>query len=618
MRRTGWVLSIVVPGALAALVLTSRAPRVERSVQAAQEDAAAEPEVDGDGREDDARDFAFRLPSGEPTALACEQARAIVAQVRAGLAYPPAPAPIDALGPSAADWLDPHGLLTLAHDAPTGALVARASGPLVADLEGPSARACASARAPAEALTTWVNELRVAFDGARESSSDPRSPTDETEAFGEPLPPTGNARETAALLGRRVGVFERRFGEAARPFADAARHRFFPPLDADGWAKVVLASVVRAYVPLVDPHGEWAPFDEESRVYEVDLSAHPPERLWSRAVSTAVGIRVTEPRSPALHVDDLVLAIAGVATAGLPLEQVDQLSFAQGTDETPITAVLVRSGELLTISLDARTTEPGPRDGAPLLPSVRIPYGDADVLVVDVDDVREDLGAELAERLEEERRNPRAIAGLVLDLRGNGGGSTDGAIGALGLFLPGAPLTVTRRRDGTVEVDHAPVPPLSEQWTGPVATFVDGTTASAAEMIAGSLAAYRRGPSVGTTTFGKGCAQEYVDDDAHAGILRLTTLLYALPDGTPVQRVGLTPQIRFPFTPREDSSEREATVPRTAPSFRGPDVRARVAREGAPSWPAPRGAIGPCADAEVCKALERLAPPKHAPVAKAR
>ena len=57
---------------------------------------------------------------------------------------------------------------------------------------------------------------------------------------------------------------------------------------------------------------------------------------------------------------------------------------------------------------------------------------------------------------------------------------------------------------------------LVDRWRGPVASLVDGDTASAAEMIAGALAAYRRGPTVGSTTFGKGCAQEYLDDDAHA------------------------------------------------------------------------------------------------------
>ena len=204
--------------------------------------------------------------------------------------------------------------------------------------------------------------------------------------------------------------------------------------------------------------------------------------------------------------------------------------------------------------------------------------------------------------------------GVLLDLRGNGGGSTDGAIDALGLFLPGAPLFPMRRRDGTLETDRAPEPPNVDRWNGPVATLVDAETASAAEMIAGALASYGRGPSVGTNTFGKGCAQEYLDDDAHYGVLRLTTLLYALPDGAAVQRVGLAPQIHIPFVPVDDSSpgEREATLAHSAPSWRGPDVRDRTimghALDGtwSTAWPGQDGTLGPCRDAEVCRALRAL------------
>jgi carboxyl-terminal processing protease len=209
------------------------------------------------------------------------------------------------------------------------------------------------------------------------------------------------------------------------------------------------------------------------------------------------------------------------------------------------------------------------------LPVDRIEYGDSDAIIVTIRDVRDDLGDELTRALLRERgRDGRTLAGVVLDLRGNGGGSTDGAIDALGLFVAGAPLFPMRRRDGSLETDRAPEPPSVDRWRGPLATLVDGDTASAAEMIAGAIAAYRRGPAVGTTTFGKGCAQEYVDDDAHAGVLRLTTLVYALPDGTPVQRIGLTPNLRFAFGTSEPS-DREAALLHAAPAWRGPDVRDR-------------------------------------------
>jgi carboxyl-terminal processing protease len=137
-----------------------------------------------------------------------------------------------------------------------------------------------------------------------------------------------------------------------------------------------------------------------------------------------------------------------------------------------------------------------------------------------------------------------------------------------------------------------------------VATLVDGSTASAAEMIAGALAVYHRGPSVGAPTYGKGCAQEYVDDDAHAGILRLTTLLYALPDGSPVQRVGLVPAVRLPFG--ASGGEREATLPHAAPTWRGPDMRPRAEDLPPHAWPSHGGNVGPCRDGDVCRALRAL------------
>jgi carboxyl-terminal processing protease len=192
----------------------------------------------------------------------------------------------------------------------------------------------------------------------------------------------------------------------------------------------------------------------------------------------------------------------------------------------------------------------------------------------------------------------------VLDLRGNGGGSTDGAIDALGLFLPGVPLFPMKRRDGSIEMDRSPEPAEGEAWGGPVATLVDGATASAAEMIAGALGVYKRGPSVGATTYGKGCAQEYVDDDARAGVLRLTTLLYALPDGSPVQRVGITPTLRVPFPGL--ANDREALLPHAPPTWRGPDVRERIGESQAYQWPTHGGAVGPCRDADVCRAMRSL------------
>src|SRR5262249_12028202 len=207
-------------------------------------------------------------------------------------------------------------------------------------------------------------------------------------------------------------------------------------------------------------------------------------------------------------------------------------------------------------------------------------YGEGQVALIPIADVPGDLGSRLGAALDRVR-GLRDLRGVMLDLRANGGGSTDGAIAAIGLFLPGAALFPMRRRDGGMEIERAPEVAADKRYTGPLAVLVDGDSASAAEMIAGGLGSYHRAVVVGDRTYGKGCAQEYLDDDAHVGVLRLTTLLFSLPDGSPVQKTGIVPNVQLSLPP---AAEREAMLARALGPFRGPDVR-DVARVKDVPWP---------------------------------
>jgi carboxyl-terminal processing protease len=599
---------------------TNPPPAVERQPQAQPaEPQPGEPKAPGPppAPTDEIRSHAFRLPSGRAPALGCAAARAIVAQARAQLSHTPDPVDPRALADATADWLDPYGLWSVAPDSPVTVAFDRRASEVVADLEGRGGADCAGARALGTALVAWVRELRGVFEEAREhdSAGEDVAEAESAPAF-EGAMVTRPARDLAALLGRRIGAVEAQLGAAGPSYVDAASSRYFPDLDPEGWAGVVLAAAVRAYVPAIDPHGAWAPLDEESSVYEVDLEAHPPARLWEKAERTAIGLRIESGAAPPLADGDVVLSLAGLPTAGMSYEQTEQLAFAAADARPPAEAVVVHAGELtpVTTSLDGNaqggSVAGGPDDGD--LPVERVEFGEGDAVVVAIHDIRDDLGDALTRAILHEReRGARPLAGVVLDLRGNGGGSTDGAIDALGIFIPGAPLFPMRRRDGSLETDRAPEPPGVDRWRGPVAALVDGETASAAEMVAGALVAYRRGPTIGTNTFGKGCAQEYVDDEADAGVLRLTTLVYALPDGTPVQRVGLTPTIRFPFL-LAMPADRESALPHAPPTWRGPDVRPHSmlahAEDGTWSspWPVHTGNVGPCKDADLCRALRLL------------
>jgi carboxyl-terminal processing protease len=541
-----------------------------------------------------------------------------VGQVRAQLAYPAGSVDPKSFGLAVADWLDPYGLWTVAPDAAPAKAFGRAAASLLADIEGRGSPDCSTANALGSVVSPWVAELRGVFEEARnhdvayeEAWSGISSPVFEGETVTRP------ARELAGVLGRRLRSVVAEFGDVAT-YADVAASRYFPPWAVDDWAGVVLASAVRAYVPLLDPHGAWAPDDEESSVYEMDIEAHPPARLWDTGDRTAIGVVIQAGAVEPLEDGDIVLSLAGVPTAGMSMEQVEQLELAAAEARPPVEAMVLRNGRgLIELSFDP--DRPGaplasPANGDPLgeLPVDTIAFGEADALVVAIHDVRDDLGDALTHSLLHAReKGSRPIAGVVLDLRGNGGGSTDGAIDALGLFLPGAPLFPMRRRDGSIETDRAPEPPLVDRWRGPVAALVDSDTASAAEMIAGALGSYRRGPIVGERTFGKGCAQEHLDDDEHVGVLRLTTLLYSLPDGRPVQRVGLVPTFRLAFT-GNGPHERESDLVHAPPTWRGPDVRDRnvLTRvdDGtwSSAWPLHGGRVGPCRDEDVCRALRIL------------
>jgi carboxyl-terminal processing protease len=504
-------------------------------------------------------------------------------------------------------WLDPHGLWSAAPDAPLGRALKERAEPLLDEILMPpeSDAPCSTALALGERLASWSNQLRQTFEQARMRA--PRAPRRAmlrqlfAPAFQDD-PVTASAHGLARRLGEGVARFARAFPEASESTVQAARERYFPELSAEAWSEAVLAAAVRAYVPLVDPHGDWAPFEEEWSLYADDPGLDGEPRLWREITRTAVGVRILDGAAAPLSIGDLVLSVDGMRTAGMPLEQAEQLARLEPRADNSREVEVLRPGhrniERLSVDLGV---ESDPSLHFPELESETVRYGDGRALWVRIPEVPDGVGQTLARILDDARGAD--LAGVLIDLRGNGGGSTDGAAEVVGLFLPGAPLFPLSTRGHLVEVMRAVEPPEAARFNGPVAVLVDGYTASAAEMIAGALGAYGRGSVIGTRTFGKGCIQEYIEDHQQKGVLRVTTLLYALPNGTPVQRTGLAPDIVLGFP---NSREHESDLIESLPSYRGPDVRDQTLSFTATRWPLHHGHVGPCSERGVCRALARL------------
>lgn len=145
----------------------------------------------------------------------------------------------------------------------------------------------------------------------------------------------------------------------------------------------------------------------------------------------------------------------------------------------------------------------------------------------------------------------KGVDGIVIDLRGNGGGSLAEATALTGLFIDTGPVVQVKDAFGKIEVERDPEP--GAVYTGPLAVLVDRDSASASEIFAGAIQDYGRGLVIGEPTFGKGTVQTLVDlnryvpgDSNDLGRLRLTMAEFFRVSGGSTQLKGVEPDIHFP------------------------------------------------------------------------
>jgi carboxyl-terminal processing protease len=140
---------------------------------------------------------------------------------------------------------------------------------------------------------------------------------------------------------------------------------------------------------------------------------------------------------------------------------------------------------------------------------------------------------------------------ILLDMRGNGGGSLIEAVDLAGLFLPGVPVVQQVSNERKVRVETAPqgVP----AWDGPLAVLIDRGAAAATEITAAAIQDYGRGLVMGDISYGRGSVQTIVGLDRFStdpmkrfGDLKLTIAVLCRANGKPIQRAGVTPDIVVP------------------------------------------------------------------------
>jgi len=263
----------------------------------------------------------------------------------------------------------------------------------------------------------------------------------------------------------------------------------------------------------------------------VEPSAHEIQSNELTGNFGGVGIRLVQdtqmawrlypiPGSPAIE--------AGLSDGDLIVSVEDQTITLEMDEVTIIAAIRGPVGEKvkITIQRDSETLDFRIKRRAISLPSVSynlIPE-DTRIGIVKINRIAETTTDEIQNGIQKLRE--QGAQAFILDLRDNGGGLVDAGINITRLFLEGGEIMQSQFKDQEVEISKVEKPgPFTQS---PLVVFVNGNTASAAEIVAGALKNMNRATLIGNATFGKTTIQ-YIFDLEDGSSVHLTSGRWWIP-----------------------------------------------------------------------------------------
>jgi carboxyl-terminal processing protease len=276
-----------------------------------------------------------------------------------------------------------------------------------------------------------------------------------------------------------------------------------------------------------------------------------------RGLRVATVYKGTPARDARIGPGDLITAVNGRSIAGEDAEAVT--SRIRGPEGTKVTLTVERPGTPAIRPSPPREVTLTRREvDIPVVEAKLRPIGTRRVGWVQLlSFARDGVHGELREEVE--RLYQEGAEGIVLDLRGNGGGLLTEAILVSSLFVPDGTIASTSgrtQRDRTFEATGNALP------KHPMVVLINGDTASASEIVAAALEQAGYATVVGTRSFGKGTFQEVIPLD-NGGALDLTVGEYLTRDGTSINGTGVKPQVKakdVPSTKPDEGLERALQV----------------------------------------------------------
>jgi len=245
-----------------------------------------------------------------------------------------------------------------------------------------------------------------------------------------------------------------------------------------------------------------------------------------------------------LRAGDIIVKINGKDSTGMMSEEA--VSLIRGPKGTPVTLSIVRDG--LSVVKDIKII----RDTIKV-PIVEWSLKNGDVAYIQMYQFDEVLPADFEKIVFKILQSPAKK--IVLDLRNNPGGYLEVAQTISGWFLP-KDQVVTIEDFGKGKEQRIYKTTGSAALAGyPTVVLINQGSASASEILAGSLRDNRNIKLVGEKSFGKGCVQEVVDLKG-GSFLKITIANWLTPKGNSISDVGLTPDVKVDIT-EEDIQQKK-------------------------------------------------------------
>lgn len=328
--------------------------------------------------------------------------------------------------------------------------------------------------------------------------------------------------------------------------------------------KKLLTAAIKGMVSSLDPHSSYLDKEEYKELQEQTRGRFAGLGIEISQEDGLVKVITPIEDSPAfkagLKPGDLITRIDDKPVRGMTLDQaVKRMRGAPGSkvtltiyrksDERTFPVSIVRA-EIRVQSVKGKLLEPG-------------------IAYVRITSFQERTVPDLAKKLQELSKD-QPVKGLILDLRNNGGGILQSAVGVSAAFLQNGATVVTTngqiedaKQKYTATFDNyrlsaSPEDPLKGEapiWkTVPMVVLVNAYSASASEIVAGALQDSKRALIMGKTTFGKGSVQT-VRQLSPDTALRLTTAYYYTPSGRSIQSIGIKPDVPVDQNPKGDPDD---------------------------------------------------------------